>query len=190
MELVRLQHLTPYRRIQQSFSFENSLAHMVEHLCFKQKVIGSSPIIISFAPWIWVCSSVGRSGRLKPYASVVQVHPGPPTAVKQHPLHKMHGDVWCNTTGLVSVWYYGRVFRVLCYPQANNEKHINSVIGWKQNETLFHIFLKSMEQKTITYEEFFTPGFFKFAFFPHSFLIYSCGVSIWRHGVMAISTPC
>ena len=47
MELVRLQHLIPYRRIQQSFSFENSLAHLVERLCFKQKVIGSSPIIIS-----------------------------------------------------------------------------------------------------------------------------------------------
>ena len=37
----------PYRRIQQSFSFENSLAHLVEHLSVKQSVIGSSPIIIS-----------------------------------------------------------------------------------------------------------------------------------------------
>ena len=36
----------PYRRIQQSFSFENSLAHLVEHLSVKQSVIGSSPIII------------------------------------------------------------------------------------------------------------------------------------------------
>ena len=46
----------------------------------------------------------------------------------------------------------------------------------------FHIFLKFMEQKTITYEEFFTPGFFKFAFFPHSFLIVIKFMELWNNG--------
>ena len=49
-------------------------------------------------------------------------------------------------------------------------------------EVPFHIFLKSMEQKTITYEEFFTPGFFKFAFFPHSFLIVIKFMELWNNG--------
>ena len=37
------------RRIQQSFSFENILAHLVEYLSVKQKVVGSNPTNISFA---------------------------------------------------------------------------------------------------------------------------------------------
>ena len=37
-----------------------------------------------------------------------------------------------------------------------------------------------MEQKTITYEEFFTPGFFKFAFFPHSFFNSLRGLVVQR----------
>ena len=55
------------RRIQQSFSFENNLAHLVEHLSVKQSVIGSSPIIISFAPCLWVGSSVGRAQGWSPW---------------------------------------------------------------------------------------------------------------------------
>ena len=127
----------PQRRIQQSFSFENSLAHLVEHLFGKQSVIGSSPIIISLMRLV--------------YGSVAQLV----EAVGWSPTRRWSKSIQTHQLQeLIEALY--------------------SVVGWKQNETLFHIFLKSMEQKTITYEEFFTPGFFKFAFLPHSFLIV-CG---------------
>ena len=49
------------RRTQQSFSFENILAHLVEHLSVKQSVVGSSPTNISFASSITLGSPVGRT---------------------------------------------------------------------------------------------------------------------------------
>ena len=42
----------------------------------------------------------------------------------------------------------------------------NSANGMRGGmEIPFHIFLKSMEQKTITYEEFFTPDFLSLLFY-------------------------
>lgn len=127
----------PYRRIQQSFSFENSLAHLVEHLSVKQSVIGSSPIIISLMRLV--------------YGSVAQLVERKAEAL---------GVVSSNLTWPTS--FKGWL------------EALYSVVGWKQNETLFHIFLKFMEQKTITYEEFFTPDFLSLLFYLIVFLIV-CG---------------
>ena len=80
---------------------------------------------------IWAGSSVGSSSGLKIHVSRVQVPPGPPTAAKQHPLHKMHDDVGCKNTGLVYVSGLTDVhlgFYAIHKPTRRNpkEKHTNS----------------------------------------------------------------
>ena len=102
----------------------------------------------------WHTRSVCRTENPR---TVVRLHLLPPIAEKQHPLHKMHGDVWCNTAGLVSVWYYGRIPRVLCYPQANKEKHIIPQEDCEWNENPFPYISETYGTKNYIYEKFFTP---------------------------------
>ena len=149
---------------------------MVEQLSVKQWVVGSSPTICTNRCLVngqvvyrvgtpdWKSEEV-RSTRALP-TNCCEAAPS-----VQDTWWRMKQDYWVGVGVSAVLWTRTLGFYAIHKPTRRNpkEKHTNSANGmWGGMEVPFHIFLKHMEQKTISMRSFLHQGCKSTAFLSHS----------------------